>query len=129
MNEMNKEKPDLYEERMHGYGGAYNNTQNYLNGLDELCKFHKMDRNHTVLELGTNDGVSTSLFAYYAKEVTTIDLNKSDKLQKKLELYLKLTRGKNVEIISEIGDLAEFKLQINFKKMSIFDQKKTISTQ
>jgi len=83
---MNKEKPDLYEERMHGYGGAYNNTQNYLKGLDELCKFHKMDSDHTVLELGTNDGVSTSLFAYYAKEVTAIDLNKSDKLQKKLEL-------------------------------------------
>ena len=82
----NKEKPNLYEERMNGYGGGYNNSQNYLKGLDDLCVFHGMNKNHNVLELGTNDGVSTVLFSYYANSVTTIDINKSDKLQKNLNL-------------------------------------------
>jgi len=84
---MNKEKPNLYEERMDGYGGGYNNNQNYLKGLDDLCLYHGLCSTHNVLELGSNDGVSTSLFAYYANKVFAVDINKSQKLNYKLNLY------------------------------------------
>ena len=82
-----KQKPNLYEERMNGYGAGYNNSQNYLKGLDDMCIYHNMDVTHNVLELGVNDGVSTVLFAYYAKSVTGIDTNKTEKLQSNLNLY------------------------------------------
>lgn len=82
-----KLKPNLFEERMNGYGGAYNNSQNYLKGLDDLCIFHKMDKEHNVLELGVNDGVSTTLFAFYSNLVTAIDIHKSNKLENNLNLY------------------------------------------
>jgi predicted O-methyltransferase YrrM len=90
-----KEKPNLYEERMNGAGGAYNNSQNYLKGLDDMCIFHNMNETCNVLELGVNDGVSTSLFAYYSKSVVAINLNKSEKLQSKLNLY------KNIKFYQE----------------------------
>jgi len=93
----NKEKPDLYEERMSGQGGAYDNRQNYLKGLDDLCLYHQMAEEHNVLELGVNDGVSTSLFAYYSNNVTGVDLVKSDKLQRNLE--------KNTNISFHQGDI------------------------
>ena len=67
------EKPNLYEERMDGQGGAYQNRQNYLKGLDDMCKFHGMNKDHIVLELGVNDGVSTSLFSSSYYEVSAID--------------------------------------------------------
>jgi hypothetical protein len=35
----NKEKPNLFEERMDGYGGAYNNSQNYLVFVNKQIKF------------------------------------------------------------------------------------------
>jgi len=79
------EKPNLYEERMSGQDGAYENRQNYLKGLDDLCLFHNMDKTHSVLELGVNNGVSTSLFAYYAKDVVGIDLERTGKLESTLQ--------------------------------------------
>jgi predicted O-methyltransferase YrrM len=46
-----------------------------------------MNDTHNVLELGVNDGVSTVLFAYYAKSVTGIDIHKSQKLENNLNLH------------------------------------------
>ena len=82
-----KQKPNLFEERMNGWGGQYNNSQNYIKGLDDMCIFHNMNDTHNVLELGVNDGVSTTLFAYYAKSVTGVDIHKSQKLENNLNLY------------------------------------------
>lgn len=48
-------------------GGA-----NVLFGLDELCKKH-ITSDTIMLELGSDKGISTSLFSYYAKIVHTID--------------------------------------------------------
>lgn len=79
-------KPNLFEERMHGQGGAYQNRQNYLKGLDELCIFHNINKIHKMLELGVNDGVSTSLFAFYAESVTAIDINRTSKLEYNLQI-------------------------------------------
>lgn len=102
----NKEKPNLFEERMDGYGGAYNNSQNYLKGLDDLCVFHGMNKNHNVLELGVNDGVSTVLFSYYAQTVTGIDIKKSNKLQNNLNLYNNIIfkQGDIETIVPELPD-------------------------
>ena len=93
------EKPNLYEERMDGQGGAYQNRQNYLKGLDDMCKFHGMNKDHIVLELGVNDGVSTSLFSYYCTEVIAIDLISTGKLERKLK--------ENHNIIFKRGDINE----------------------
>ena len=93
------EKPNLYEERMDGQGGAYQNRQNYLKGLDDMCKFHGMNKDHIVLELGVNDGVSTSLFSHYCKEVIAIDLISTGKLERKLK--------ENPNIIFKKGDIKE----------------------
>ena len=102
----NKQKPNLYEERMSGYGGAYNNSQNYLKGLDDMCNYHNMNNTHNVLELGVNDGVSTVLFAYYAKSVVAIDINKSQKLQNNLNLYNNIIfkQGDIESIVPELAD-------------------------
>jgi predicted O-methyltransferase YrrM len=45
---------------------------NYLYGLDDLCKEY-VKPDFTVLELGTHNGVSTELFASYAKKVVGVD--------------------------------------------------------
>jgi len=45
---------------------------NYLYGLDDLCKEY-IKSDFTVLELGTHNGVSTELFASYAKKVVGVD--------------------------------------------------------
>tara|TARA_Y100000310_G_scaffold250193_1_gene256365 strand:+ start:459 stop:1004 length:546 start_codon:yes stop_codon:yes gene_type:complete len=45
---------------------------NYLFGLRDLCEKY-LDNSKTVLELGSYAGVSTELFSYYCKHITTID--------------------------------------------------------
>jgi hypothetical protein len=68
-------KIDLSTQRMAGGGegsiDAY--RVNVLFGLDDLCKKY-VTKDACVLELGTNAGVSTSLFAYYANQVVGVDM-------------------------------------------------------
>lgn len=97
-------KPNLLSSRM-----GNNNTDDVhdnLVGLNDLCEFFKMNKSHTVLELGSYSGISTSLFAYYAKEVIAIDLNKSDKLENTLNLYpnIKFKQGNLNNIVSTLED-------------------------
>jgi hypothetical protein len=85
-------KPDLKTERMDGFG-AYEvdgNQVNYLFGLDFLCQKY-VKKEFTILELGVNNGVSTSLFSYYANKVVAVDIVKTEKFKKLLEL------SKNIE--------------------------------
>ena len=72
-------KPNLKQERMSGAGSC--GGINYLKGLDDLCKFFKLDKSKIVLELGVNTGISTSLFAFYAKEVVGVDIIKTDEFE------------------------------------------------
>jgi hypothetical protein len=68
-------------ERMSGYGNYLIDGYqvNYLFGLNDICeKFINSDS--LVLELGSNDGVSTSLFSKYAKKVIAVDMAMTDKL-------------------------------------------------
>jgi len=57
---------------------------NYLFGLKELCSKY-IKSNFTILELGTNSGVSTNLFAKYATLVISVDLNFTPGLKKVIE--------------------------------------------
>ncbi len=80
-----KNKIDLKTERMSGLGPYIreNFQVNYLYGLNELCEeFIKED--FEILELGSNDGVSTSLFSYFASKVTAVDLKETEKMRKLL---------------------------------------------
>lgn len=84
-NQLNTDKPNLYESRMKGQ--SIHGGRNILLGLDSLCAMYDMNKNSNVLELGTNDGVSSKLFAYYANTVHAIDINKSLKLENTLSQY------------------------------------------
>ena len=97
-------KPNLLSSRM-GDGNT-DEVHDNLVGLNDLCEFFKMNKSHTVLELGTNSGISTSLFAYYAKEVIAIDLNKNDKLENTLNLYpnIKFKQGNLNNIVCTLED-------------------------
>jgi SAM-dependent methyltransferase len=68
-------------ERMSGYGCYLIDEYqvNYLFGLDDICKKFIND-DSLVLELGSNDGVSTSLFSKYAKNVTAVDILITNKM-------------------------------------------------
>jgi hypothetical protein len=100
-------KIELNTERMLGYG-SYNNV-NYLHGLDDLCKKY-IKKTDTILELGTNDGISSALFSFYAKQVYTIDLKEPSERLKKV-----LNEHKNIKFIN--GSFYEEinKLKMNFE--------------
>jgi predicted RNA methylase len=76
----------LDTERMSGYGDCCIDGYqvNYLFGLDDICKKF-INTNSLVLELGSNDGVSTSLFSKYAKKVIAVDMVTTDKMRLLLE--------------------------------------------
>lgn len=80
---------NLSEERMKGFG-AYEvdgMIVNYLYGLNDLCQRYLTKEgmeNPTILELGTNDGVSTMLFAKYGI-VTTVDVVYKQSTKQKFE--------------------------------------------
>jgi predicted O-methyltransferase YrrM len=78
---MNK-KIDLNTERMYGLGPYLRESfqVNYLYGLNDLCEQFVKD-NFEILELGSNDGVSTSLFSYFAKKVTCVDIKETEKMK------------------------------------------------
>lgn len=75
---------DLYTERMQNLGPC--NNVNYLHGLNDLCLKY-VHNSSVILELGTNDGISTALFATYAKTVVAVDLLISDRLLATLKQY------------------------------------------
>lgn len=62
---------NLDTERMQGL--REDNGYNSLHGLNDLCQKH-VNKNTVMLELGCHQGVSTELFAAYAKKVYTIDV-------------------------------------------------------
>jgi len=78
-------KPDLKQERMFGMGDA--NGLNYIEGLDELCLYFNINKTHKLLELGCNDGVSTSLFAYYCEKIDCVDLTLTEKMKTIIAKY------------------------------------------
>jgi hypothetical protein len=67
---------------MNGFGPFImeNYEVNYLFGLNDLCEKYVKD-NFTILELGSNDGVSTSLFSYFANKVISVDLKKTESME------------------------------------------------
>jgi hypothetical protein len=66
-----KIKPDRELSRM---GNPDRPSFDLLRGLDDMCIKHLQNKNSpTVLEIGSYNGVSTSLFAFYAKTVIAID--------------------------------------------------------
>jgi len=79
---------ELNTERMYGLGPyELDNFQvNYLYGLNDLCVKY-VEKDFRILELGSNDGVSTSLFSTFAKEVVSVDMNISERMKNILEKY------------------------------------------
>tara|TARA_R110001592_G_scaffold160695_4_gene392997 strand:+ start:40381 stop:40899 length:519 start_codon:yes stop_codon:yes gene_type:complete len=71
----------LDTERMKGFGAhkVDGHNVNYLFGLNDLC-IDLLSTKSSVLELGCNDGVSTSLFSKYAHKVTAVDINLTEDL-------------------------------------------------
>jgi hypothetical protein len=94
--------------RMFGIGPYIvdNFKVNYLYGLDDICKKY-IQKNFTLLELGSNDGVSTSLFSSYCDRVVSVDLNKTQRMEKVLETH------KNIEFHCMYFN--EFKTKCNEK--------------
>jgi len=103
-SEIKMNKPNLKQERMHGMGDA--GGVNYIEGLDELCLFFKMNKNHKVLELGCNDGVRTSLFAYYADVVDTVDIVLTEKMKNILNFHknINFKKGSISQIVPNLID-------------------------
>tara|TARA_Y100001938_G_scaffold150831_1_gene243687 strand:+ start:6873 stop:7439 length:567 start_codon:yes stop_codon:yes gene_type:complete len=84
------DKPRLDQQRVGPhpsweYKGVHNHPKlfemNSLVGLDDLCKKY-INKETVVLELGSHQGVSTSLFCYYAKYVVAVDTWYSPGIQK-----------------------------------------------
>ena len=86
------EKVLLKTERMKGYGPyVVDNYQvNYLFGLNDLCENY-LKKDFTLLELGTNDGVSTSLFAHFVDKVVCVDINKTTDMEDVYSRYNNIT--------------------------------------
>jgi hypothetical protein len=79
-------------ERMEGFGEFIVDGYrvNYLFGLKDLCeKYIKND--FSILELGVNNGVSTSFFCKNSKSVIAVDLQKTEKFKKVLSENSNLT--------------------------------------
>jgi len=97
-------KPNLQTERMSGAGSC--GGINYLKGLDDLCKFFKLDKSKKVLELGVNIGVSTSLFAFYAKEVVGVDVIKTNEFEDVINTYanVSLKHGSVADMVPTLPD-------------------------
>lgn len=82
----------LNTERMEGLGpcelGSF--QVNYLYGLSDLCQ-RFVKKSFRVLELGTNDGISASLFSAFAKEVVCVDFRSSARLNEILREHKNIT--------------------------------------
>jgi predicted O-methyltransferase YrrM len=73
-----KIKPNLYSDRVGPYPCR---GQNKLVGLDELLNANMRQASGEVLEIGSYRGVSTSLLAFYAKSVVSIDIEITKELK------------------------------------------------
>jgi hypothetical protein len=99
----------LNTERMKGNGpGAVKRSgyqSNYLYGLDDLCKKF-LTADMTVLEIGSNCGVSTALFCSYAKHVTAVDIRATPALVALADKTENLTfhHGRADRYIAQIRD-------------------------
>jgi len=101
------DKPNLNLQRMKNVTDPYFEKVNLLYGLDQLCQDINLNKNSVVLEVGCNDGVSTSLFAYYASKVICIDVYFSDSLKNEIiPLYNNITfiHGNSVDKIQTMND-------------------------
>ena len=74
-----KIKPDLNIDRVGSYAC---NGQNKLFGLDELLNAHMPQSKGKILEVGSYRGVSTSLFAFYADAVVSVDIEITEELRR-----------------------------------------------
>jgi len=76
-----KNKINLETERMKGFGPYLVDDLkvNYLFGLNDLCEKY-VKKNFIVLELGSNDGISSSLFSYFAEKVVSVDIVKTNSM-------------------------------------------------
>jgi SAM-dependent methyltransferase len=83
--ETKKEKINLHTERMIGFGSYTKDGYdvNYLYGLNDLCEKYVKD-DFIVLELGSNNGVSTELFSFFAKKVVSVDMVKTAIMKERL---------------------------------------------
>ena len=96
-------KIKLKTERMKGHGPGLAATDgrgfqpNYLYGLDDLCKKFLNDQS-TMLEIGCNRGISTSLFCEYAGSVVAIDPDYTPEMQELVESSDNLTFHKEKSI-------------------------------
>jgi hypothetical protein len=50
-----------------------------LFGLNDLCEKY-VKKNFIVLELGSNDGISSSLFSFFAEKVVSVDIVKTNSM-------------------------------------------------
>ena len=85
-------KINLETERIQGQGPYTidNLNINYLTGLNDLCKKY-ITKDLNLLELGTYDGVSTTLFSYFANTVTGVDSTLRPKMQEVLNNSTNIT--------------------------------------
>jgi predicted O-methyltransferase YrrM len=96
-------KIKLKTERMKGNGPGiaakkgWGFQPNYLYGLDDLCKKF-VNGQSTMLEIGCNRGISTSLFCEYAGSVVAIDPNYTPEMQELVESSDNLTFHKETSI-------------------------------
>lgn len=100
-----KIKPDLMTNRV-GEGPNSCDSQNKLNGLDELLTKYKEQASGNVLEIGSYKGVSTSLLAYYANSVTSVDIATTNELKAVAETYgnIKIVVGQSSEVTWQFED-------------------------
>lgn len=98
-----KEKPSLTNRRMDDWN--WTDGRDELFGLDDMCKKY-INENSNVLEIGSNNGVSTSLFAYYAKSVVSVDVNCSSRLMDVTNKYgnIVIKTGMSVDEIPLLED-------------------------
>lgn len=111
-------KIDLETERMwyegrdlpkkgEGFGAIFENGfyVNYLHGLDFLCRRH-LKENAKLLELGCFNGISTRLFNYYTRDITTVDIQLFKEMEKLL-LYcpnIKFVQQDSIEYLRGVSD-------------------------
>jgi hypothetical protein len=95
---------NLYEPRM--MNQPISGGRNILKGLNDLCLKYGLNKTHNVLELGSNDGVSTKLFANYCNTVYALDINFSDKLKQTVleNSNIKYVSGNLVDAINNFKD-------------------------
>lgn len=98
-----KMKPDLNSDRV----GSYTcNGQNKLLGLDELLNAHMTQARGKILEIGSYRGVSTSLLAFYADTVVSVDIEITEELRSLSQRLgnIELLCGRSEECIPILKD-------------------------